>query len=131
MSDLYRNERQVERILDLAQRLEGRKRWRVKELADYYGVYRSTIYDDLRILGLFCYVCNEAGRWWIEPGRNPIPTSFTSEEAQALSIAVTASPMNIGAPFEKHLKSVIKKLDNPLAILVAKFGGGIFRRYAA
>jgi len=118
MSELYRNDRQIERILDLAQRLEGRRRWRVKELADYYGVYRSTIYDDLQILGRFCCVCNEDKRWWIEPGRNPIPMSFTSEEAQALSIIVTASPMNVGAPFEKHLKSAIKKLKNPLAALI-------------
>lgn len=118
MSELYRNERQIERVLDLAQKLEGRRRWRVAELADYYGVYRSTIYDDLQILGRFCFVCKEEGRWWIEPGGNPIPMSFTSEEAQALSIVVTAPPMNIGAPFEKHLKSAIKKLKNPLATLI-------------
>jgi len=113
-----RNERQIERILDLASRLEGKKRWRVSELADYYGVYRSTIYDDLRILTRICFIRNENGRWWIEPGGNPLPISFTAEEARALLIALNACPISVAPPFEKYLKSALNKLERPLELLL-------------
>lgn len=115
-----RNERQIERILDLAQKLEGRKRWRASELADYYGVYRTTIYDDLHILTRICFVRHENRRWWIEPGGNPLPVSFTAEEARALLIAVNASPVKVDSPFEKHLKSALTKLNRPLESLLQK-----------
>lgn len=114
MAHLHRNERQIERILDLASRLEGKKRWRVAELAHYYGVHFTRIYDDLRILNRFCFLQNERSLYWIEPGRNPLPTPFTPEEIQALTVVLNASPVK-GTRFEEPIQSVLEKLNQPLA----------------
>jgi predicted DNA-binding transcriptional regulator YafY len=112
-----RAERQIERLLDLAKTLTGRKYWSIPELAEHCQVARQTIYDDLNILSKVCYLRQEKkrGGWRIEPGGNPLPFTFSQEEAEALHLAIVTSPIAHHPAFEEPLRRVQWQLRRPLA----------------
>jgi len=113
-----RAERQIERLLDLAKTLTGRKRWSIPELVERFQVARQTIYDDLVILSRVCNLRQEekrGGRWWIEPDGNPLPFTFTEEEAEAIHLAIATFPIAHHPAFEEPLRRVEWQLRKPLA----------------
>jgi len=103
--------KQVQRILDLIAQLQKSRSWRVANLARRYGVDKSRIYADLKILGEFYKVKKDKGFYWIV-GEH---LRFTKREVNALIAAVNASPLSKGTHFEKLLKTVLEKLHGRLA----------------
>ncbi len=108
--------RQVERILKLAALLQ-KSRLRVRALAERFGVHVTRIYEDLKILEKFYVVKKERALYWIEQERPRPHPEITRQEFHALTAAVEAAK---GTPFEKRLKSVIGKLNKPLAADIQK-----------
>ncbi len=113
--------KQVRRILKIIERLKkSRGRGiRVRDLAEFYGVDITRIYEDLKIIRDFYDLKKDRGSYWIEstgPLRWP---RITSEERQALDMVITASPLAKEQRFEALLKSVLGKLDTSLAEHIA------------
>ena len=110
--------KQVRRILSIIERLQKSKDRgiRVRELAAFYDIDITRIYEDLKIIRDFYEVKKkDNGSYWIEPDRLLRWPRITSEEAQVLELVITASPLAKEQRFEAHLKSVLEKLDTSLA----------------
>ena len=107
--------KQMRRILSIIERLQKAGGIRIRELANFYDVDITRIYDDLKIIGNFYEVKKDKGTYWIEPVRPLRWPRITSEEAQVLELVITASPLAKTQRFEASLKSVLEKLDTSLA----------------
>ena len=107
--------KQVRRILNIIGRLKKSKGIRVRDLAEFYGVDITRIYEDLKIIRDFYDLKKDRGSYWIEAERLLRWPRITSEEAQALDLVITASPLAKEHRFEAPLKSVLEKLDTSLA----------------
>ncbi len=108
--------KQVRRILNIIERLKKSSRGiRVRDLAEFYGVDITRIYEDLKIIKDFCELKKDRGSYWIEAERLLRWPRITSEETQVLELVITASPLAKEQRFEATLKSVLEKLDMSLA----------------
>ena len=107
--------KQMRRILSIIERLQKAGGIRVRDLAEFYDVDITRIYDDLKIIEDFYNLKKDKGSYWIEPVRPLRWPRITSEEAQALELVITASPLAKAQRFESPLKSVLEKLDTSLA----------------
>ena len=108
--------KQVRRILSLVERLQKSTHGiRVRDLADFYEVDITRIYEDLKIIKDFYKLKKDKGDYWIESVRPLRWPRITSEEAQVLELVITASPLAKEQRFEMLLKSVLEKLDTSLA----------------
>jgi len=85
-----RTEDYIDRSFDLAQKLEGKKVWRMKDPTNHYGISRSTIGDSLKGLGRICCLIGDRKGYRIKLGGNPLPISITQQEIQALKVAASA-----------------------------------------
>ena len=87
-----RTDRQVERILDLARLLTGKKYWKRSELVAIYDVDPATINRHINVLrSIYCQI--EGGRkrgWRISEQSFPMP--ITPSEIQALELYVESLP---------------------------------------
>ena len=107
--------KQVRRILSIIERLQKSRDIRVRELAEFYDVDITRIYDDLKIIEDFYDLKKNKGSYWIEPVHPLRWPRITSEEAQVLELVITASPLAKEQRFEASLKNVLEKLDTSLA----------------
>ena len=107
--------KQVRRILKIIERLKKSRGIRVRDLAEFYGVDITRIYEDLKIIRDFYDLKKDRGSYWIEAERPLRWPRITSEEAQVLELVITASPLAKEQHFEVPLKSVLEKLDTSLA----------------
>ena len=107
--------KQVRRILKIIERLKKSRGIRVRDLAEFYGVDITRIYEDLKIIRDFYDLKKDRGSYWIEAERLLRWPRITSEEAQVLELVITASPLAKEQRFEVPLKSVLEKLDTSLA----------------
>ena len=107
--------KQVRRILSIVERLEKSNGIRVRDLADFYDVDMTRIYEDLKIIKDFYELEKDKGFYWIESIRPLRWPRITSEEAQVLELVITASPLAKEERFGAPLKSVLEKLDTSLA----------------
>ena len=107
--------KQMRRILSIVERLKKVGSVRVRDLAEFYGVDITRIYEDLKIIKDFYDLKKDRGSYWIEPVRSLRWPRITSEEAQALELVITASPLAKEQRFKASLKSVLEKLDTSLA----------------
>ena len=107
--------KQMRRILSIVKRLQKSKPIKVRDLADFYDVNITRIYDDLKIIEDFYDLKKDKGSYWIEPVRSLRWPRITSEETQALELVITASPLAKTQRFEELLKRVLEKLDMSLA----------------
>ena len=107
--------KQLRRILSIIERLQKSNGIRIRDLADFYDVDITRIYEDLKIIKDFYALEKDKGSYWIEPVRPLRWPRITSEEAQALELVITASPLAKEQRFEASLKSVLEKLDASLA----------------
>ena len=107
--------RQMRRILSIIEHLQKSGGIRVRALADHYDVDITRIYEDLKIIKDFYDLKKDRGSYWIESFRPLRWPRITSEEAQALELVITASPLAKEHRFETLLKSVLGKLDTSLA----------------
>ena len=107
--------KQVRRILSIVKLLQKSRGIRVRDLAEFYDVDITRIYDDLKIIEDFYDLKKNKGSYWIEPVHSLRWPRITSEEAQVLELVITASPIAKEHRFESLLKSVLEKLDTSLA----------------
>ena len=108
--------KQMRRILSIIERLQKSTRGiRVRDLVDFYDVDITRIYEDLKIIKDFYALKRDKGNYWIESIRPLRWPRITSEEAQALELVITASPLAKAQRFEAPLKSVLEKLETSLA----------------
>ena len=107
--------KQVWRILKIIERLQKSNGIRVRDLADFYDVDITRIYEDLKVIKDFYELKKDKGSYSIEPVRPLRWPRITSEEAQVLDLVITASPLAKEQRFEMPLKSVLEKLDTTLA----------------
>ena len=107
--------KQLWRILGIVERLQKSNGIRVRDLANFYEVDMTRIYDDLKIIKDFYELKKDKGSYWIEPVHPLRWPRITSEEAQVLELVITASRLAKGHRFETSLKSVLEKLDTSLA----------------
>ena len=107
--------KQVWRILDIVERLQKSRGIRVRDLADFYEVDITRIYEDLKIIKDFYPLEKDRGSYWIESTRPISWPRITSEEAQVLELVITASPLAKAQRFEVPLKNVLEKLGTSLA----------------
>ena len=108
--------KQVRRILKIIERLKkSSKGIKVRDLAEFYGVDITRIYEDLKIIKDFYELKKDKGSYWIEAERPLRWPRITSAEAQVLDLVITASPLAKEQRFEATLKSVLEKLDVSLA----------------
>ena len=108
--------KQMRRILSIIERLQkSTKGIRVRNLVDFYDVDITRIYEDLKIIKDFYDLKRDKGYYSIESFRPLHWPRITSEEAQALELVITASPLAKESRFEELLKSVLEKLDTSLA----------------
>ena len=107
--------KQVRRILRIIERLKKSRGIRVRDLAEFYDVDITRIYEDLKIIRDFYDLKKDRGSYWIEAERLLRWPRITSEEAQVLELVITASPLAKEQRFEVPLKSVLEKLDTSLA----------------
>ena len=107
--------KQMRRILRIIKRLQQTDGIRVRDLAEFYDVDITRIYDDLKIIKDFYNLKRDKGSYWIEPVRPLRWPRITSEEAQTLELVITASPLAKAPRFEVTLKRVLEKLDTSLA----------------
>ena len=106
---------QVRRILKIIERLQKSNGIKVRDLADFYDVDITRIYDDLKIIRDFYELIKDRGYYRIESFRPLHWPRITPEEAQVLELVITASPLAKEQRFETPLKSVLEKLDTSLA----------------
>ena len=110
--------KQVRRILGIIERLQKVQKSRgirVRDLADFYGVDITRIYEDLKIIRDFYDLKKDRGSYWIEAERLLRWPRIAPEEAQVLELVIAASPLAKEQRFEAPLKSVLEKLDTSLA----------------
>ena len=106
--------KQVRRILSIVNRLQKSNGIRVRDLADFYDVDITRIYEDLKVLKDFYEVKSHRGDYWIDSTRPLRWPRIKAEEARVLELVITASPLAKDPHFEKTLKSVLEKLDTSL-----------------
>ena len=106
--------KQVRRILDIIERLQKSSGIRVRDLAEFYEIDITRIYEDLKIIKDFYPLEKDRGSYWIESSRPISWPRITSEETQVLELVITASPLAKEERFEAPLKSVLGKLDTSL-----------------
>ena len=112
--------KQVQRILDLVRTLERSSGMKVAALARLYGVDKSRIYNDLKILEKYYVVEKKHGFYRIQGERKmPWPT-ITKAEARNLKLVIEASPLAKQQRFAKSLKSLLERLHPPLAKYIEK-----------
>ena len=107
--------KQVRRILRIIERLQKSNGIRVRDLANFYDVDITRIYEDLKIIKDFYDLRKDKGDYWIESFRPLHWPRITSEDAQVLELVITASPLARDPRFEASLKRVLEKLDTSLA----------------
>ena len=109
--------KQVRRILSIIERLQksSGRGIRVRELAAFYDVDITRIYEDLKIIRDFYDLKKDKGSYWIEQIRPMRWPRIRSEEAQVLELVITASPLAKEQRFEAPLKTVLEKLGTSLA----------------
>ena len=107
--------KQVRRILSIIERLQKAGGIRIRDMAEFYDVDITRIYDDLKIIKDFYDLKKNKGSYWIEPVHPLRWPRITSEEAQVLELVITASPLAKAQHCKKPLKSVLEKLDTSLA----------------
>lgn len=107
--------KQMRRILSLIERLQKSDGIKVRDLADFYDVDITRIYEDLKIIKDFCELKKDRGSYWIESERLLRWPRITAEESRALELVIAASPLAKEERFEKSLKRVLEKLDTSLA----------------
>ena len=107
--------KQVRRILKIIERLQKSNGIRARDLADFYDVDITRIYEDLKVIKDFYELKKDKGLYWMESVRPLRWPRITSEEAQILDLVITASPLAKEPRFETSLKSVLEKLDTSLA----------------
>ncbi len=112
--------KQVERILDLARTLEISSGIRVAVLARLYGVDKTRIYSDLKILENHYSVEKKQGVYRIRGKRKLNWPNITKGEARNLKLVIEASPLAKQARFAELLKSLLEKLHQPLAAYIEK-----------
>ena len=78
--------KQVRRILKIIERLKKARGIRVRDLADFYGVDITRIYEDLKVIRDFYDLKKDRGAYWIESERLLRWPRITSEEAQVSGI---------------------------------------------
>lgn len=108
--------KQLRRILSLIERLQKTTYGiKVRDLAEFYDVDVTRIYEDLKVIKDFCELKKDGGSYWIEAVRPLRWPRITSEEAQVLELVIKASPLAKERRFEASLKGVLEKLDTSLA----------------
>jgi predicted DNA-binding transcriptional regulator YafY len=107
--------KQVRRILSIIERLQKARSIRVRDLADFYDVDITRIYDDLKIIEDFYDLKRDRGDYWIESERLMRWPRIRAEESRVLELVIAASPLAKEPRFEKVLKRVLEKLDTSLA----------------
>ena len=107
--------KQMRRILSLIERLQKTDRIKVRDLAEFYDVDITRIYDDLKIIREFHDLKKDRGDYWIESERLLRWPRITAEESRVLELVIAASPLAKEERFEKSLKRVLEKLDTSLA----------------
>ena len=83
-----RTEDYIERLFDLAQKLEGKKVWITKDLTNHYGISRSTIGDGLKRLGRICCLIGDSKGNHIKLDGNSLTIPITQREIQDLKMIV-------------------------------------------
>lgn len=112
--------KQVQRILDLIRTLERSSGMRVDVLARLYGVDKSRIYNDLKIIEKY-YTVEKKQSFYRIQGQHTMPwPSVTKAEARNLKLVIEASPLAKQQRFAKSLKSLIERLHPPLARYIEK-----------
>lgn len=112
--------KQVRRILDLIRTLERSSGMKVTALARLYGVDKSRIYSDLKILEEYYVVEKRHGVYRIQ-GLHKMPfPRITKAEARNLKLMIEASPLARQPRFTKPLKSLLAKLHPSLARYIEK-----------
>lgn len=101
-------------ILKLTQLLNG-SRMTCPEIAQELGCSERTVYRYMQALSgvLDAPVVCEGG-YKLAKGWRLSPISLTDEEATALRLAVSASPLRKTEPFNHHLGSLLRKLQGTL-----------------
>ncbi len=108
--------KQVERILNIIDRLQKSNGIRVRDLADFYDVDITRIYEDLKVIK-GCYdLKRDRGDYWIESDRSLRWPRITDEESRVLELVITTSPLAKEPRFEKVLRRVLEKLDTSLGL---------------
>lgn len=107
--------KQVWRIFKIIEQLQRAGGIKVRELADFYGVDITRIYEDLKIIKGFYEVKKKHALYWIEQEHPLCWPRITKGEANALKSVLDASPLAKEARFAKRLNSVLEKLHRPLA----------------
>ena len=112
--------KQVRRILDLIRTLERSSGMRVTALARLYGVDKSRIYSDLKIIKEYYVVEKRDGIYRIQ-GLHKMPfPRIKKEEARNLKLVIEASPLARQPRFTKSLKSLLSRLHPSLARYIEK-----------
>lgn len=112
--------KQVQRILDLVRTLERSSGMKVATLARLYGVDKSRIYNDLKILKMYYNVEKRQGFYRIRGQREMPSPPITKAEARNLKLVIEASPLAKQPRFSKPLKSLLERLHPPLAKYIEK-----------
>ena len=107
--------KQVRRILSIIDRLQKTGGITVRDLARFYDIDITRIYDDLKIIKEFYDLKKDRGAYWIESERLLRWPRITAEESRVLELVIAASPLAKEAHFEQSLKRVLEKLDTSLA----------------
>lgn len=115
----------VRRLLSLIDYLQSGRMFTTKDLAEFLGVSRRTIFRDIKELQesgvAVCYDSSKSG-YWI-PGSSDIPpTDLAFNEVVALMVLSKISGSNSRRiPFLKDVDSAISKLHKNLPIHLASF----------
>ncbi len=107
--------KQMRRILSIVERLRKSNGIRVRDLAAFYEVDITRIYEDLKIIGDFYELKKRKGTYWIDPEHLLRWPRITAKEKQTLQLVITASPLAKQGHFEETLNNVLEKLDTSLA----------------
>ena len=107
--------KQMRRILSLIERLQKSDGIKVRDLATFYDVDITRIYDDLKIIREFHDLKKDRGDYWIESERLLRWPRITAEESRVLELVIAASPLAKESRFAQSLKDVLEKLDTSLA----------------
>ena len=107
--------KQVRRILSLIKRLQKTDGITVRDLASFYEVDITRIYNDLNVIKEFYDLKKDSWGYSIESERLLRWPRITAEESRLLELVIAASPLAKEARFEKSLKCVLEKLDTSLA----------------
>ena len=107
--------KQVRRILSIIKRLQKADGITVRDLASFYDVDITRIYNDLNVIKEFYDLKKDSRGYSIESERLLRWPRITAEESRVLELVIAASPLAKEARFEKSLKRVLEKLDTSLA----------------